>query len=179
MKDISYRVALGGIVSALCLMCMFLAGIMPMFYLILPMIAGILLMIIAEEVNKSWAWLTYVSVSILSIFITADKESALVFIMIFGHFPILRLYLEKIRLKILRWFIKLAIFNICAVSFFYTTVFIFGIDQMLEDMNDFGKYGAVIMLVLCNIVFVLYDLNLYMLYYLYKKKFMPLLKRKK
>lgn len=179
MKDISYRVALGGIVSALCLMCMFLAGIMPMFYLILPMIAGILLMIIAEEVNKSWAWLTYVSVSILSIFITADKESALVFIMLFGHFPILRLYIEKIRLKILRWLIKLVIFNVCAVSFFYTTVFIFGIDQMLEDMNDFGKYGAVIMLVLCNIVFVLYDLNLYMLYYLYKKKFMPLLKRKK
>lgn len=179
MRDISYKVALGGIVSALCLLCMFLAGIMPMFYLILPMIAGILLMIIAEEVNKSWAWLTYVSVSILSIFITADKESALVFIMIFGHFPILRLYLEKIRFKILRWFIKLAIFNICAVSFFYTTVFIFGIDQMLEDMNDFGRYGAVIMLVLCNIVFVLYDLNLYMLYYLYKKKFMPLLKRKK
>lgn len=179
MRDISYKVALGGIVSALCLMCMFLAGIMPMFYLILPMIAGILLMIIAEEVNKSWAWLTYISVSILSIFITADKESALVFIMLFGHFPILRLYIEKIRLKILRWFIKLAIFNICAVSFFYTTVFIFGIDQMLEDMNDFGRYGAVIMLVLCNIIFVLYDLNMHVLYYLYKIKFMPLLKRKK
>ena len=179
MRDISYKVALGGIVSALCLMCMFLAGIMPMFYLILPMIAGILLMIIAEEVNKSWAWLTYISVSILSIFITADKESALVFIMLFGHFPILRLYIEKIRLKILRWLIKLVIFNVCAVSFFYTTVFIFGIDQMLEDMNDFGKYGAVIMLVLCNIIFVLYDLNMYILYYLYKIKFMPLLKRKK
>ncbi|MDE6520641.1 MAG: hypothetical protein K2K91_09365 [Ruminococcus sp.] len=179
MRDISYKVALGGIVSALCLMCMFLAGIMPMFYLILPMIAGILLMIIAEEVNKSWAWLTYISVSILSIFITADKESALVFIMLFGHFPILRLYIEKIRLKILRWLIKLVIFNVCAVSFFYTTVFIFGIDQMLEDMNDLGKYGAVIMLVLCNIIFVLYDLNMHILYYLYKIKFMPLLKRKK
>ncbi|MDE7097943.1 MAG: hypothetical protein K2O60_02185, partial [Ruminococcus sp.] len=152
MRDISYKVALGGIVSALCLMCMFLAGIMPMFYLILPMIAGILLMIIAEEVNKSWAWLTYISISILSIFITADKESALVFIMLFGHFPILRLYIEKIRLKILRWLMKLVIFNVCAVSFFYTTVFIFGIDQMLEDMNDLGKYGAVIMLVLCNII---------------------------
>ncbi|MDE7364342.1 MAG: hypothetical protein K2N27_05580, partial [Ruminococcus sp.] len=165
MRDISYKVALGGIVSALCLMCMFLAGIMPMFYLILPMIAGILLMIIAEEVNKSWAWLTYISVSILSIFITADKESALVFIMLFGHFPILRLYIEKIRLKILRWLMKLVIFNVCAVSFFYTTVFIFGIDQMLEDMNDLGRYGAVIMLVLCNIIFVLYDLNMHILYY--------------
>lgn len=50
MKNISYRVALGGIVSALCLLCMFLAGIMPALYLLLPMAAGMLMMIIAEEV---------------------------------------------------------------------------------------------------------------------------------
>ncbi len=73
MKNISYRVALGGIVSALCLLCMFLAGIMPALYLLLPMAAGMLMMIIAEEVSKSWAWLTYISVSLLSIFVTADK----------------------------------------------------------------------------------------------------------
>lgn len=179
MRDISYRVALGGIVSSLCLLCMFLAGIMPMFYLILPMIAGILLMIIAEEVNLSWAWLTYIAVGILSLFITADKEASLVFIMIFGHFPIIRLHLEKIKLKILRWLIKLAIFNACAVSFFYVTVYIFGIREMLEEMNEYGNYGAVILLVLCNIIFVLYDLNLYLMYSIYKIKFMPLLRKKR
>lgn len=178
MRDASYRVALGGIVSSLCLLCMFLSGIMPMFYLILPMIAGILLMIIAEEVSLSWAWLTYIAVSILSLFITADKEASLVFIMIFGHFPIIRLHLEKIKLKILRWLIKLAIFNTCAVSFFYVTVYIFGIQQMLEEMNEFGRYGAMILLTLCNIIFVLYDLNLYLMYNIYKIKFMPLLRKK-
>ncbi|MCM1133126.1 MAG: hypothetical protein NC340_06605 [Ruminococcus flavefaciens] len=179
MRDISYRVALGGIVSSLCLLCMFLSGIMPMFYLILPMIAGILLMIIAEEVNLSWAWLTYIAVGILSLFITADKEASLVFIMIFGHFPIIRLHLEKIKLGALRWLIKLIIFNICAVSFFYVTVYIFGIQQMLEEMNEMGRYGAVILLVLCNIIFVLYDLNLYLMYGIYKIKLMPLFKRKR
>ena len=156
MRDVSYRVALGGIVSSLCLLCMFLAGIIPAFYLILPMAAGVLLMIIAEEVSISWAWLTYISVSILSMFMTADKEAALVFVMVFGHFPILRLYLEKIKLKWLRWIVKLIIFNLCAVVFFYVTVFIFGIQQMLEEMNEFGKYGAVILLTLCNIISVSY-----------------------
>ena len=77
MKDISYRVALGGIVSALCLLTMFLAGIMPALYLVLPMIAGILMMIIAVEVNTKWAFLTYIAVSLLSMFITFDKEAAL------------------------------------------------------------------------------------------------------
>lgn len=58
MRDISYRVALGGIVSALCLVTMFLAGILPALYLLLPMIAGVLMMIIAVEVSSSWAMLT-------------------------------------------------------------------------------------------------------------------------
>ena len=179
MRDVSYRVALGGIVSALCLLCMFLAGIIPAFYLILPMAAGVLLMIIAEEVSISWAWLTYISVGILSMFMTADKEAALVFVMVFGHFPILRLYLEKIKLKGLRWIIKLIIFNLCAVVFFYVTVFIFGIQQMLEEMNEFGKYGAVILLTLCNIIFILYDMNLWAFYRIYRIKLKRRFQRKK
>lgn len=178
MRDVSYRVALGGIVSALCLLCMFMAGIMPMFYLILPMIAGVLLMLIAEEVSLSWAWLTYISVSLLSMFITADKEASLVFIMVFGHFPILRLYLQKINVKFLRWLIKLVIFNACIISYFYVTVFIFGIEQMLEEMGTLGEHSAEILLILCNIIFILYDLNLYAIYHIYKIKFMPLLRKK-
>ena len=80
MRDISYRVALGGIVSALCLVTMFLAGVLPALYLLLPGIAGILLMIIAVEVSTGWAFLTYLAVSLLSVFVTFDKEAALIFI---------------------------------------------------------------------------------------------------
>ncbi|MBO5163527.1 MAG: hypothetical protein J6B75_03680 [Ruminococcus sp.] len=173
MKDVSYRVALGGIVSALCLLCMFLAGIMPAFYLILPMAAGTLLMLIAEEVSISWAWLTYISVSLLSMFITADKEAALVFVMLFGHYPIFRIYLDKLKLRVLRFLIKAAVFNICAVAYFYVTVFLFGIDQMLDDMNDIGRYGGWAFLGLGNLIFLLYDFNLEATYTLYIKRLMP------
>lgn len=173
MKNISYRVALGGIVSALCLLCMFLAGIMPVFYLILPMAAGVLLMIIAEEVSMGWAWLTYTAVCLLSMFITADKESALVFVVLFGHYPMVRIYLQKMKFRLLRFIIKAAVFNICAIAFFYVTVFIFGIDQMLTDMNDIGRYGGFLFLALANVIFILYDFNLGALYVLYIKQLLP------
>lgn len=179
MKDISYKVALGGIVSALCLVCMFLAGVLPALYLLLPMLAGVLLMIISIEVNTGWAFLTYLSVSILSLFITFDKEAALVFIMVFGHYPILRIYIQKIRLKAVRFIVKLVIFNVCILAYFYTTVFIFGLDQILGEFDDFGRYGAVIMLVLINIISILYDKNLDVLYFFYKKRIMPKFKRKR
>lgn len=173
MRKVSYRVALGGIVSALCLLCMFLAGIMPLFYLILPMAAGILLMIIAEEVSVGWAWLTYLAVDILSLLITADKESALVFIMLFGHYPMVRLMIEKLKFKPLMLILKGLIFNVCAVSFFLVTVFVFGIDQMMTDMEELGRFGGAVFLILGNIVFWLYDFNLGAIYVLYLKQLLP------
>ena len=173
MRKVSYRVALGGIVSALCLLCMFLAGIMPLFYLILPMAAGMLLMIIAEEVSVGWGWLTYLAVDILSLLITADKESALVFIMLFGHYPMVRLMIEKLKFKPLKYILKGLIFNVCAVSFFLVTVFIFGIDQMMTDMEELGQFGGAVFLILGNIVFWLYDFNLGAIYVLYLKQLLP------
>lgn len=179
MKDISYRVALGGIVSALCLVTMFLAGIIPALYLALPMASGILMMIIAEEVDTKWALLTYISVSILSFFITFDKEAALIFILFFGHYPILRLYIEKIKSRGVRRAVKLAVFNLCILAYFYITVYLFGLVQMLEEMNEIGRYGGVIVLVLVNVIFVMYDYNLTSMHTLYQKRIMPKFKRKR
>ncbi len=178
MRDISYRVALGGIVSALCLAAMFFAGIMPALYLLLPMIAGVLMMIIAVEVSTGWAVLTYISVGLLSMFITFDKEAALVFIMLFGHYPIMRFYINRIKIRFLRNTVKFVVFNICAVAYFYVTVYIFGLDQMLDEFGEIGKYGGYIMLALCNVIFVLYDMNLDLCYKIYKVRLMPRIRRK-
>lgn len=179
MRYISYRVALGGIVSALCLVTMFLAGVIPALYLLLPGIAGILLMIIAVEVNIPWAFLTYLAVSLLSLIITFDKEAALIFIMFFGHYPIVRFYIQKIPLRLIRLAVKLILFNICIIGYFYVTVYIFGLDEMLEEFSDFGRYGAYIMLGISNFIFLVYDLDLDVMYKLYKKRLLPRFKRKR
>ena len=179
MRDISYRVALGGIVSALCLVTMFLAGVLPALYLLLPGIAGVLLMVIAVEVNTPWAFLTYIAVSLLSMFITFDKEAALIFILFFGHYPILRAYIQKIPLKLFRGTVKLAIFNVCIISYFYVTVYLFGLKDMLEQLDDFGRYGSYIMLGITNLLFLVYDLDLDFMLNLYRKKLMPRFRKKK
>ncbi len=179
MNNISYRVALGGIVSSLCLVTMFLSGIIPALYLVLPMIAGILMMIIAVEVNIRWALLTYIAVSLLSMIITFDKEAALIFVLFFGHYPILRFFIEKIRPRLLKTLVKFSVFNICIIAFFYITIYLFGLDQMLDEMNELGKYGAPIMLALVNVIFILYDYNLDACYSIYRKKIMPKFRRRK
>ncbi len=160
IERISYRVALGGIVAAFCLVGMFLTGIFPLLYLVFPMISGVLLLIIVQEVGTPWAWVTYVTVSLLSLFVTYDKEAALIFIMFFGSYPIYQKYLNRIKPLFLRILIKLLIFNVLMYAYFKFNVYVLGLDDLLEAIEDFGKYGGIIMLVLLNPFFLMYDFSL-------------------
>ena len=173
MDRISYRVALGGIVSAFCLMGMFLTGVFPVLYLVLPMISGVLLLIIVEEVSTPWAWVTYVTVSLLSLFVTYDKEAALIFIMFFGCYPMIRLALNRLPSKILRIGLKLLFFNVCMVAYFRLTVYVFGMTGLLEAFEDFGKYGAAIVLCVMNPFFLMYDHSLTGMCIAYRKMLKP------
>ena len=143
------------------------------------MTAGVLIMIMAFEVSTGWAFLTYLSVSLLSLFVTFDKEAALVFIMLFGHYPILRIYIQKIKIKGLRFLIKFAVLNLCAISYFYMTIVLFGLEQVMEEFGDFGKYSNYLLLGLANFLFLLYDFSLDTMYIFYRKRLMPKFKRKR
>ncbi len=96
-QSYSYRIALGGILASLCLLCMFLTGVFPMFYLLLPMGSSALISIMAMETSPYWGFLTYLAVGLLSFFITPNKDAALVFLIFFGYYPLLRPKLKKIR----------------------------------------------------------------------------------
>ena len=84
MQSVSYRIALGGIIASLCMLSMFLTGVFPMFYLLLPMASSVLIFIMAIETSTYWGFLTYLSVGILSIFVTPNKDAALAFLLFFG-----------------------------------------------------------------------------------------------
>ncbi len=179
MKDISYRVALGGIVSALCLICMFLAGIMPALYIILPMIAGVLLMIIVTEVSVGWAALTYIAVGMLSMIICADKEASLLFIIVFGHYPILRYYLKKIKQRQLRLFLKLLLFNMTLIVYYWITVSILGLQEADDSLGSLGKAGLFGAWAVCNFILVCHDFNLGYIHAYYVKKMRPYFRRRR
>lgn len=172
----SYKIALGGIVSALCLLTMFLTGVIPILSILLPMVAGILMMIIVVEVSIKWAFLTYLSVSILAMIVTFDKEAVLLFIMFFGHYPIIRFKIDAIKSKITRNLLKFSVFNICVLSFFWLTTYLLGLTAFLDEINDIGKYGGLIMIGFVNFIFLLYEYNLDIFYEMYIKRLKPILK---
>lgn len=171
MKKVSYKVSLGGIISALSLFFMFLTGFMPLLVYLIPALTGAMLLIIYVEINTKWAFFTYVSVALLSLFITPDKEASLLYIMFLGYYPLLKMFIEKIGNSLFRWLIKLIIYNVMIIIYYQIIIRVVANIDLVQEMDEFGKYGAFIFLSMTNVVFIVYDIAVSRLKDLYIKWF--------
>lgn len=172
-KKISYKVSLGGIVSALCLVMMFLTAVIPPLNITLPLFAGMLISVVAIEISPSWAFVTYVVVSVLSFFLTPDKEAAIFFAVLFGYYPILKDVTEKIKFKPFQWIIKIIIFNAAIVIIYQLTVKLLGTVDLIEEFGFMKQYMLPALLLIFNCILILYDVTLGMVKDAYVKWFRP------
>lgn len=150
---ISYRVALGGIVAALCLMTMVMAGVFPILYIAAPMVAGVLLVILVQEVSTGWAALTYAATAVLSVFVVPDREATLMFVLFFGYYPLLRPKIKKLPTKLLRLLAKLGLYQLFLVADYLLTVYVLG----LPTFDEFAPWVLPLLDLVATAVFVMYD----------------------
>lgn len=141
------------------------------------MIAGILMMIISVEITPSWAYLTFFATGILAAFVTFDKEAALLYIMLFGHYPVTKQFIDRIKPVIFRIAVKLAVFNACILSEFYITVKFLGITEFYDQLHEKGKPLIISILLIINVICMTYDYSLEGMMVIYQKKIKPRLIR--
>ena len=154
----SGKIALGGLLTALGVALMFLTGLIPIGTYALPAIAGVLLIVAVIDLGAKWAWMIYAAVAVLSLLFAADKEAALLFVLFFGYYPVLKSFLERISNKVLSWISKFAVFNVAVVACFFLAV---NFLQLPEDsFTVFGIYLPWVFLILGNAVFLIYDIAL-------------------
>lgn len=128
----------------------------PYFTYAVPAITGLLTMMLVIEINVKWAFVAYIAASVL-VFIFAEPESKLMYICLFGYYPIVKALIERINKPVIEWILKLAVFNVAAIMIYAVFAGMFGVS--IEDFSTLGKYGAYIFLGFGNAVFVLYDIT--------------------
>ena len=152
----SGKIALCGIITALSVIFMFLAGLIPLTTYAAPAFAGILLLSVVIETSRHYAFLVYIATSILSFIIIPNREASIFYISLFGYYPIIKELILKISNKFLCLILKLLIFNISFFLIYYLAEKIFLIPH--EAMDIMGPYGVYIFIFLANFAFLLYDL---------------------
>lgn len=168
----STQVAIGGLSSALCVLLMFMTGLIPFSTYVFPGMAGIVLIAVATEIGCATAFLVFAAASLLSLFIVPDRESVLLFIMLLGYYPMIKPKLERIP-KPFVYLVKGILFNVVIVVFYYATIYLLGIPDLLSDWGPLGKYTTYVALGLANYTFFMYDFLLSKVLILYVHWFRP------
>lgn len=150
----STQVALGGLSAALCLVIMLGTVLIPFATYAAPAMAGIALIPIALELGLPVAGITYAAVALLSLLMVPDREAALMFIAFFGYYPILKFKLDRIKFKLIRILIKLAIFNASILAGYFVIIYIFGLYYLMDELT--GGFGW-LLLAVGNLCFPLYE----------------------
>lgn len=160
-------IALSGVVTALSVVLMFLGSVVWVFNYVMPIAAGLLLIIVNDSIGKRNAVYVFAASSILSLIILPDKEGALLYALFFGYYPIIKNSLDRISRPLLRILSKLLIFNSGIVLSQLICVYVLSI----PFDNFLGKWSAVILLIMANVVLLIYDKMFTMVVIIYDRKY--------
>lgn len=163
----SVQISMAGVITALSIVLLYFGGTIWIFAYIMPVFTGMLGIIIVQSINRKTAFIIYVCVSILSLILLSDKECALTYIFFFGYYPIIIDSIKKIKNKVFNVIFRFFIFNTAIISSQLVCIYVF-----LIPIDDFpGKYGIIILILLANILFILYEKLLDAANLIYVKKY--------
>ena len=145
-------IAVCGILAALSIVILLLGAVLGIGVYLAPMIAGGSLLLIRRAYGVKYHVILWFAVSVLSLILVPNLEQNLMYLCLFGCYPIFYPYLQKLG-KGIRLLMKLIYFN---------TVFL-AVELLLMLVlvpEAIGSLVFVIFLLLGNVVFLCYDLAL-------------------
>ena len=144
--------ALCGVTAALAVAVMAAGGVLGIGTYISPLIAGMCLLPVGSLLGKKYHITLWLAVSALSFLLVPDIEQSLMFLCLFGCYPVLRPLFERLP-RIPRLLCKLLFFNAVTIA-----------------LEALVMLLLVLLLVLGNVVFVLYDVLIPRIAYLLNKR---------
>ena len=148
------KVALGGMMGALSLMCL-MRSFIPSTEYMMPAIAGALLLPVVVECGRRWGLMVYAVTAILALLFTPMLEPRVLYVAFFGYYPVLKAALEGQPLRWLEWVGKLAVFNGSVCLSYWLMLQFMGLDPAVFEI--FGVNLPLMLLALGNLVFLMYD----------------------
>ena len=152
-KKITSNIAFCSVVSALCVVLMVICRVISITDYAVSALCGLFIGVVVIELGAKWALATYIVVSFLGLLL-GSNECAITFVVFLGYYPIIKIWLDKLN-KIVSILLKLAIFNFMIIGAYWLLDLLGFIP--LDEISALGKYTNIVMLLLANIVFLLYD----------------------
>lgn len=148
------RLSTCAMLSALGVVVLYLGSVIEVLDISMAVIASLFAIFAVIEYSAGYAWSIYAITSVLSAILLPNKFPALMYIIFFGFYPIIKEKIENRRHKIVEWVLKELIFNACLI-----VLMILGNYVLMIDMRAWFVM-EVLFFLLANGTFVIYDIAL-------------------
>ena len=150
LKKQSKQIAVCGITAALGVIFMLLGNVLGLGMYLVPMLIGMFLTVIRRIYGNKFQILLWLAISLLSFILVPSLEQNLIFLGLFGWYPIMRPKLQKLS-TLLRVAAKFLIFNFVVVGLECLLILVLSPEAL-------GSALTLLLLILGNITFFVYDL---------------------
>ena len=144
------RLTTCSLMSAAGVVFMILGSMLGVATYAMPMIVGLMMIPLGKRYGIKYHLTTFAAIALLSLMLVSDVEQSLLFAAFLGWYPAVRPWLQRIRSKILRVLVKLAVFNVPVVVMEWVLMTLL----VPESME---RWFVWLLLALGNITFLLYD----------------------
>ena len=165
MKE-TKKLTLSAILTALGVVIMLLGAVIEVLDLSVGAIASLIVVFVFVEIGKPYHWLVWICTSLLTALIYPGSALWVEYLLIFGIYPILKSYIEKLP-RWSRWPVKLAYINAVVAFLAFAMEKLLGI----PFFEDEGAWMRALFWILLNVAFVLYDFFLKVLLRVYFAKY--------
>jgi hypothetical protein len=154
------NLTLSALFSALAVVSLYVASIWPTGQLGLTAIAALFVAAAVIESGLSFGIYVYIASSLISLLIVPNRISPFLFILLFGHYPIIKSLIEKQGHLVVQILLKLFVFNasITLIWFLFNELFLAFVGIELHPA---------LIYVAGSVVFLLYDYGFTKLIWLY------------
>lgn len=151
----SRRIALGGILTALCVLLNYVAAFMPSGKLGIYVLSSLAIAAAIVELDIKGATTVYAASAILIFLLSGNINTLLLFTLFFGIYPIVKYYAEKQRRASVEMLIKYIGFNVLAVLGYFVYWMIFGISPV--SLNILSPWMIAGVILGAEVIFLIYD----------------------
>ncbi len=156
-------VTFSGLAIALIVVLLFIAGMVDILDYTVSAICGIVVTFILIEFGSKFAVSVFAGASLLALLVIPTKVSALLFVIFCGWYPFAKRQIEKVR-EPLGTVLKFITFNSALIIMFF-------ISRLLIISEPISLIWYIPMWLVCNITFVLYDILITKLIWIYVHKY--------
>ncbi len=161
-KEKTKRLTLCAMLSALGVVLLWLGSAVEVVDISMAVIASLLCVFAVIEYGGSAPWLVFGVTSVLSLILLPQKTPAVMYLLFFGYYPIIKEKLEK-KPRLVSWILKEVIFNVALAALLVLSHLLLFASASLGSMI----YYYVIMALIAEVAFPLYDVALTRLISLY------------